>query len=78
VTPLDEPLNVTDLVNRIVREARIPGQARREDLRRELLSHFEDAGGSSDDVREALRRFGPETGLGEQFRSRLFSPSAAR
>ncbi len=42
-------------VERIVAAARMPGRAAREDLRRELLAHFEDAGEAGND--RALDRF---------------------
>jgi hypothetical protein len=48
------------LIERIVACARIPGRARRDELRRELWTHFEEAKSSPDAAREAVRRFGAE------------------
>lgn len=56
------------VIERIVAAARIPGRAARDDLRRELRAHFDDAvaepGGRSD----ALRRFGAPTMVSDAFR----------
>ena len=46
------------LVERIVAGAELPTRAQRDDLRRELLAHFEDTGGSPAAIEDALRRFG--------------------
>jgi hypothetical protein len=51
---------VESLVEKIVAGARIPSRKQRDDLRRELLAHFEDAGTTPEAVRDALRRFGSE------------------
>jgi hypothetical protein len=51
---------VAAFVDRIVAGARIPGRARRDDLRRELYAHFEDAGTSPEALADAVRRFGSE------------------
>ena len=56
------------LIERIIAQARIPGSAQRDDLRRELWTHFEEASGSVDSIREAVRRFGAETVIGESLR----------
>jgi hypothetical protein len=48
------------LIERIVAGARIPGRAARDDLRRELWTHFEEAGSSPDALRRALDCFGAE------------------
>jgi hypothetical protein len=47
-------------IERIVAGARIPSRAGREDLRRELWTHFEEAGASIDAVDDAISRFGAE------------------
>ena len=52
--------DVAAFIERIVADAGIADDGRREDLRRELRAHFEDAGGSPEAVREAMRRFGAE------------------
>jgi len=59
---------VNALIERIVTCARIPDRARRDDLRRELWTHFEEASPSTGDPREALRRFGAEVLIGESLR----------
>jgi hypothetical protein len=59
---------VDALVERLVARAQIPGRARRDDLRRELLAHFDDAGETSESIDQALRRFGPEADVGERLR----------
>ncbi len=51
---------VTALVQRIVDGARISSRAGRDDLRRELIAHFEDAGASPEALDDALTRFGDE------------------
>jgi hypothetical protein len=63
-----EPDAVASLIERIVSGARIPSRARREDLRRELRTHFEEAGSSPEAVQSALLRFGDETALIESLR----------
>src|SRR5690349_1628780 len=73
-----EPIDAIDAaIERLVRAARIPDRAAREELRRELAAHFEDAtaaaeveaagGRSSDSTRRALARFGDEAIVAEQF-----------
>lgn len=59
---------VDALLERLVREARVPGRAARESLRRELAAHFEDAGGSADALRQAVARFGGEDAIATHFR----------
>jgi hypothetical protein len=61
---MDEREAVSALIDRIVRDARIPGRGAREELRRELQSHFDDAGNSPG----ALRRFGNQAQVAEGFR----------
>jgi hypothetical protein len=59
---------IAALIGHIVARARIPGRAKREDLRRELWTHFEEANGSTDAASELLRRFGGETLIGDSLR----------
>jgi hypothetical protein len=51
---------IAALVERVVAGACIAGRRDREDLRRELLTHFEDAGSSPDAIAFAIRRFGDD------------------
>jgi len=68
VTPVRSRDAVGALVERVVAGARIPSPARRDELRRELWTHFEDAGTSVEDLQHAVRRFGQETVVTESFR----------
>jgi len=56
--------DVAALIERLVAQARIPGRARRDDLRRELWTHFEEAGTSP----EAVRQFGEEASIAGSLR----------
>jgi hypothetical protein len=60
------------LIDRVVAGAHIPSRARREDLRRELSTHFEEhfeqTGTSPEAVHTALRRFGAEELVVESWR----------
>jgi len=58
---MGEPDRVGTLIERIVAGARIPSRAKRDDLRRELWAHFEDAGDSPETIQQALSRFGTES-----------------
>ncbi|HEX6464114.1 MAG TPA: hypothetical protein VFZ98_06670 [Vicinamibacterales bacterium] len=49
---------ITSLIDRIVADARIPGRREREDLKRELQTHFEDAARARGSVDEAITTFG--------------------
>lgn len=51
---------VDALIDRLVAGAQIPNRAQRDDLRRELATHFEAAGASAQALDDALTRFGPE------------------
>lgn len=55
---MDERDAVARLIERLVRESSLGRAADRDDLRRELESHFEPAGGSPEALRSALERFG--------------------
>ncbi len=62
----DDPVDA--LIERIVRAARISDSRGRDDLRRELWTHFEEAGPSPDLRNDAVRRFGSESVIAESFR----------
>ncbi len=64
---LDDPVNA--LIDRIVAGADIPSWTKRNELRRELITHFEDAGTSPAVVEHALRRFGPESAIVRSLRN---------
>jgi hypothetical protein len=68
----DDPA-VRELIDRLVRDADLPDARAREDLRRELASHFEEAGRSPDLGRRAVERFGDTTAVAEGFR-RAYGP----
>jgi predicted permease len=55
-------------IDRIVAASGIDNAADRESLRRELLTHFEDAGTTPDALRAALRRFGGERAIADALR----------
>jgi hypothetical protein len=59
---------IAALVDRIVDGARIPRLADREDLRRELWTHFEDAGAGVESTAYAIRRFGEATTIADSLR----------
>ncbi len=59
---------VAAFIERVVAGARIPSRAGREDLRRELSAHFEDAGTSPEALESAVQRFGPEAMIAESLR----------
>jgi hypothetical protein len=65
---MDERQLVTDLIERVVRDARLPGRAAREHLREELRSHFAAVGSSPEALRDAIRRFGDPEPLTNAFR----------
>jgi len=60
--------NVGVLIDRIVAQARIPSRARREELRRELWTHFECAAESRDALDDAVHRFGEQGSIAESLR----------
>jgi hypothetical protein len=51
--------DVGALIDRIVADARIPGRRERDDLRRELHTHFEDAARVHGSIGAAIAGFGP-------------------
>jgi hypothetical protein len=59
----DDDADIAATVDRIVAAVGVPRRRARADLRRELHAHFEDAGASPDERRDALRRFGPEAAV---------------
>jgi hypothetical protein len=65
---MNESQIVAEMIERIVRDARLPGRAARQQLRQELESHFAAAGSSPDALREATRRFGDPENLSTAFR----------
>lgn len=66
--PGDERRAVAALIDRLVRESKLPSDAAREELRRELESHFAEAGDSPEALRAALARFGSADAVSEGFR----------
>ena len=54
----EERRAVEALIEHLVRESGLPDQRARDDLRRELESHFDEAGRSPEAIRAALERFG--------------------
>ena len=65
---MDERETVAAFIDRIVAGAHIPSRAEREDLRRELWTHFEESGTSPEATHAALRRFGAEAMVTESLR----------
>src|SRR5437764_12896509 len=59
---------IAALIELIVVRARIPSRARRDDLRRELWTHFEEASDSPDAIDDVIRRFGAEAPIAESLR----------
>jgi len=56
------------LIEPIIEAARIPGRRRRDELRRELRSHFEDVGQAPGAVHDAVAHFGNTAHIGNSFR----------
>ncbi|HEX4468866.1 MAG TPA: hypothetical protein VH080_04990 [Gemmatimonadaceae bacterium] len=54
-----------ELIDHVVRDAKVPTARERDELRRELESHFADAGGSPDALRAAIERFGSPELVGD-------------
>jgi len=57
------------VVEPIIEAARIPSRRRRDELRRELRSHFEDSGLTPEAFDDAVARFGHTARIGESFRT---------
>jgi hypothetical protein len=68
VTRVRDQDAVVALIDRVVAGARIPSPARRDDLRRELWTHFEDSGLSPEASPDVLARFGAESLVTESLR----------
>lgn len=66
---MDDRDAIKALIGRVVAGATLPTRAAEEDLRRELWSHFDDAGDSPEAQRDALRRFGSEVEVTSSLRS---------
>jgi hypothetical protein len=56
------------LIDRVVRDARLPNRRAREELRRELESHFAEAADSPETLRRALERFGDASLVSSAYR----------
>jgi hypothetical protein len=63
-----EPETVAAFIDRIVAGADIPSRTAREDLRRELWTHFDETGTSPEAIQHALHRFGAEPMVTESLR----------
>jgi len=61
--------DIDAVIEPIVEAARMPSRRRRDDLRRELRSHFEDSGQTPPALADALARFGDVGRVGESLRS---------
>jgi len=64
-------------IDRIVAAARLGTEQERDELRRELRAHFEDAGSSPEAVRAAMARFGAGPEIGSLLR-RVHDPAAVQ
>src|SRR5262249_53335553 len=60
--------DVDAVIEPIVEAAQIPSRRRRDELRRELRSHFEDSGPTAEAFHDAVARFGNGAGIGEALR----------
>jgi len=65
---MHEPEAVAAFIERIVAGAQIASRAERDNLRRELWTHFDETGTSPEAVDSALRRFGAEVTVTESLR----------
>ena len=63
---MDEREIPPELIDRVIREAGIRSTREREELRRELESHFADAGGTPESLHDAIARFGSPTSVGAE------------
>jgi len=68
VTHVRDDLDPDALIERLVAAARLESEAERDDLRRELRAHFEDAGTSPEAARAAIARFGGERAIADSLR----------
>jgi hypothetical protein len=62
------PEDIDAFIEPIVEAARIPSRRRRDELRRELRSHFEDSGLTLDAFQDAVGRFGNAAHIGNSLR----------
>lgn len=62
------PDDINAFIERIVEAAQIPSRDRRDELRRELRSHFEESGATPDALDAARARFGNTAHIGDSFR----------
>jgi hypothetical protein len=60
--------DIDAFIEPIVEAARIPSRRRRDELRRELRSHFEDCGPTTDAFQDAVARFGNTARIGNSLR----------
>ena len=61
--------DIDAFIERIVDAAQIPRRGRREELRRELRSHFEESGPTPEALDAAVARFGNTLHIGDSFRT---------
>jgi hypothetical protein len=64
---MDDSRQLAELIDRVVREAQIADPRTRDELRRELESHFADAGRTPEALAAALERFGAPAMVGDEF-----------
>jgi len=60
--------DIDAFIDAIVEAAQIPSRRRRDALRRELRSHFEDSGPTPETLQAAVARFGNTARIGDSFR----------
>jgi hypothetical protein len=60
--------DIDAVIEPIVEAAQIPSRRRRDELRRELRSHFEDSGPTPDTLHDAVARFGNTARIGDSLR----------
>jgi len=65
----DERRAVEELIERLLRDSDLADPRDREEVRRELASHFEESGASPAAVRDAIARFGSAEVVGRGFRA---------
>jgi len=65
---MDERRAPSELIERLVRDSNLPSRRAREELRRELESHFAEAGDSPEAIGAALARFGSADAVADGFR----------
>ena len=60
--------DINAFIERIVEGSEIPNRERRDELRRELQSHFEESGATPEALDAAVARFGSTAHIGDSFR----------